>query len=123
MGVAEYEEIEVDKITQLLGKRALVQWEEAPKSLAKSGALAGLVRPDTTGKAYFTGVVLRCGLDLTEEVTEGDRIFFQQFSGFQKFSDPKHGRVAIIDEGAIEAVIPPREDGAYPLVEDGGVYR
>lgn len=125
MSDTEYPPIEVDRMSQLLGKRALVQWEEAPKfySSSKDTMKQGIIlRPETTKKAYFTGIVLKCGLDLTDELNEGDRVYFQQFSGFEKFSDPKYGRVAIVDESAIECVIPPREDGSYPLMEDAGTY-
>lgn len=123
MSVAEYEGIEVESIKQVLGRRALVKWEEAPRTYGKTGVLAKLARPATHTKAYYTGVVLKAGLDLTDEIQEGDRIFFERFSGFAQFSDQKHGRVAIVEEPAIQAVIPPREDGAYPVVEDAGVYQ
>lgn len=119
MPLTEYDPIEVATIKELLGKRALVTWEEAPRALGE-GELRKLVKPDTHRKAHFTGVVLKCGLDLTDEIQEGDRVFFEQFSGFAQFSDPVHGRVAIVSEDAIEAVIPPRENGEPLPIEASG---
>lgn len=110
-----YDEIDVSKIERLLGAKALVQWEEAPGEWGKTG----LIRPDTHNKVYYTGVVLKRGDGLTEEIAVGDRVFFGQFSGFVKFNDPKVGRIAIVDEEAIECILPPREEAR---VEDGGKY-
>lgn len=119
MGSTEYDPIEVADMKQLLGKRAIIAWEEAPSALGQ-GVLQRLVKPDPNRKCHFTGIVLKCGLDLDPEINVGDRVLFQQFSGFSKFSDPIHGRVAIVDESAIECIIPPRENGEPLPVEACG---
>lgn len=116
MSAETYDQIDVSKLKTILGRKALVQWEEAPGEWGNTG----LIRPETHTKIYFTGVILKCGDGLTDELKEGDRVFFGQFSGFNKFSDPKYGRVALVDEEAIECVLPPRGESK---VEDGGTYR
>lgn len=119
----EHAEIDVNRIRVILGRRALVKWEEAPRcysSTNDSMKQGGILRPEKTKRAYYTGVVLKCGLDLTDEIEEGDRVFFQQFSGFGQYSDRTHGRMALVEESAIECIIPPREEGVS--VEDGGEY-
>ena len=110
-----YPELVVKDLKTLMGAKALVQWEEAPETWGKTN----LLRAELTKKMYYTGVVLKCGTKLMDEIVEGDRVFFGQFSGFQKFRDPELGRVAIVEEEAIEAVVPPRE---VAQVSDGGSY-
>jgi len=110
-----YPELIVKDLGVLFGARALVQWEEAPTEFGKSG----LLRPEVGKKMYYTGVVLKVGTRLTDEINVGDRLFFGQFSGFKKYHDPELGRVAIVEEEAIEAVIPPRNEAN---VVDGGNY-
>ena len=102
----DYPVIEVDKIKQVIGDKLLVEWESAQEEM-----LGGkLVRPDTQRERHYTGIVLKKGIDVSEEaIQEGSRIFFEQFSNFEKFQsyDGKK-RYAIVSEGSCLAVIPKR---------------
>lgn len=129
MSASEYEEVSVSK-AKMLGDRILVKWEEATEEYGKTG----LVRPDQFRKAHFTGTVLALGpkvsgdlqLWFEDDQKEGreTRIAFDQWSRFDKVSDPKHGRVAILAELAQAdclAIIPPRGEitlaGVHPVGE------
>jgi len=114
MGEA-YPEIDVEGIKTLMGAKVMVQWEEAPKEFGNTGIL----RPGVKEKQYYTGTVIKKGLDVSIDVEEGERVFFDQFSGFGKWTDLKMGRIAIVDEEACLAVIPARGEAK---VEDGGAY-
>ena len=103
----DYPPIEVDRIKKTILDRIIVQWEENTNTMAGGK----LIRPDTYKKQYYTGIVLKVGDYVDPELKEGDRILFDQFSGFEKFYDEKHGRIAILEErkqGPAFAVIPKR---------------
>lgn len=125
----EYAVLDVKRITMILGDRILLRWQENKDTIDKAGLL---VRPDTHKKAHFTGVVLKIGDLVSDEFRTAFkeakkakrqlRILFDQFSNFEKFTDPKLGRIALIEEnkqGAAFMIIPPREDGTYPKIGGG----
>lgn len=90
----------------VIGSKVFVEWEEAKEDLL--GGL--LVRPDTQRERHYTGIILKRGIDVSEDaLVEGARIFFEQFSNFEKFqSEDGKKRYAFVKEEAIEAVIPHR---------------
>lgn len=99
----DYCPLEVKKFIPL-GSRILVQWEEKKKDL-----LGGkLVVPETQTRQHYTGVILKIGKNVSIDVEVGNRVAFEQFSGFEKFFDPKYGRLALIDQGACYSIIPKR---------------
>lgn len=102
----EYPFLDIEKIKTVLGDRVLCEWEEAKEELL--GGL--LVKPDTHRSAHYTGIILKRGLDVgEEELQEGARIFWEQFSGFEKYqSEDGKKRYAFVKEDAIHAVIPKR---------------
>lgn len=107
-------EINVDKFRPM-GQMILVQWEKAHDSF-RVGKL-NLKRPETHKGAHYTGTVLKIGGDV-EDVQIGMRIFFEQFSGFEKMFDPKYGRLALVREPSVLCILPPRVkvesmDGEY----------
>lgn len=97
------------------GDRILVQWEE------KKGTLLGgkLLAAQTGRRQHFTGIVIAVGPLVDPSIEAGDRLIFDQFSSFEKFFDPKYGRLALIEEskqGPCFAVIPKRlEDGDFKV--------
>lgn len=100
------------RIKTVLGNRVLIEWEQAPEDF-----LGGkIVRADKHRSAYFTGVVLKIGLDVDLDlnpIKEGDRLFFDQFSAPEKFInwDNQSKRYAFLEvdrQGAAFAIIPPR---------------
>jgi co-chaperonin GroES (HSP10) len=110
-----YLEIQAEGFTPM-GSMILLKWEVARDDLKLGRFL--LKRPDTHKAAHYTGVVLAVGPLVSEDVHPGMRIFFEQFSGFEKLFDPEHGRLALIKESAALAVIPERTkiesmDGDY----------
>lgn len=102
----QYPFLEVKNIKGIIGDKVLVEWETAKKDLLEGK----LVRPDTQVERYYTGIIIKKGFDVgAEELQEGARIFFEQFSNFEKFqSNDGKKRYAIVREDAILAVIPHR---------------
>jgi co-chaperonin GroES (HSP10) len=101
----EYPFLEIEKVKEVIGDAVLVEWEPAKEDLL--GGL--LVRPDTQRERHYTGKVLKKGLDVSDEIEEGKRVLFEQFSGFEKFqSMDGMKRYAFVKEGACLAVLPPR---------------
>jgi len=98
-----YCELDADKF-QPLGRRILIQWEERKKDLLNGK----LVLPDIQTRQHYTGVVLKIGRNVSLDIDLGDRIAFEQFSGFDKFFDEKYGRLALIDQAACYSIIPKR---------------
>ncbi len=102
--------LEVDaEAMRVLGTRILVAWEESHDEF-KIGKVR-LVRPDTHKGQHYTGVVLKVGPLVSEEIQPGMRILFSQYSGFEKLFDRTHGRLALIDEAKQDqafAIIPAR---------------
>jgi len=90
----------------MIGDKLLVEWEPAKEDLL--GGL--LVRPETQRERHYTGIVLKKGFDVSEEaIQEGARVFFEQFSNFEKFqSNDGKKRYAIVREGSCLAIIPKR---------------
>ena len=85
----------------------LCQWEEAHEEI-KYRSLS-LIRPETKRAIHYTGVVLAVGPQVkSDEIRVGHRIFFEQFSGFEKYFDPEWGRLALCKEAHVLAVVPPR---------------
>lgn len=104
--VHNYAPVEADTMTPT-GDRILVQWEE------KKGTLLGgkLLAAQTGRRQHYTGIVISVGPLVDPEINVGDRLIFDQFSSFEKFFDPKYGRLALIEEGKqgpCFAVIPKR---------------
>jgi chaperonin GroES len=127
MSANEYEEVSLSR-AMMLRDRILVKWERATEEYGKTG----LVRPDQYKQAHFTGIVLAVGPKVStdlkvwfeEDKKEGreTRISFDQWSRFDKFVDPEHGRVAILAEVAQDdclAIIPTRGEitlaGVHPV--------
>lgn len=101
-----YYEIDA-KTFRPMGDRILVTWEEKKDTLLDGR----LVQADTHKKQHYTGIVRAIGPDVTVAVITGDRILFDQFSGFEKYFDSELGRMALISEsaqGSAFAVIPYR---------------
>jgi co-chaperonin GroES (HSP10) len=110
-----YAEVDADGFRPM-GNRMLLQWQEA-KDEIKAGKIT-LVRPETHKKAHYTGVVLQVGDMVDPDIQVGHRVLFEQFSGFEKWFDPKYGRLALIRDTDAMAVIPARSkissmDGDY----------
>lgn len=99
-----YYEINADKFRPM-GQCILVRWEAAHDSF-KAGKVL-LKRPETHKGAHYTGTVLKIG-SAVEDVQPGQRIFFEQFSGFEKMFDPKYGRLALVREPSVLCILPPR---------------
>lgn len=93
----------------MAGNCLLVQWEEKPEFLKTESNLK-LAAPLLTKQWQYTGIVLKIGpyYENWDQVDIGDRIFFDQFSGIQKFHDEKYGRVAIIPGWATLLKVPLR---------------
>lgn len=91
-----------------LNDNILVDWEEKQGGIKLGNSV--LVRPATHTKQHYTGVVLDKGPDVSSEINVGDRIFFEQFSGFEKFYDEEYGRLAILKESSALAIVPMRVD-------------
>lgn len=101
-----FHEINVEKF-EVTGTRLLVQWLEA-NDVFKAGKIK-LVRPETHKAAHFTGNIVGIGKRATtEDWRIGQRIFFQQFAGFNKLFDPKYGRLALIQDTDAMLILPSR---------------
>jgi hypothetical protein len=100
-----YYEIEADKFRPM-GQCILVRWEAAHDSF-RAGKI-NLARPETYKGAHYTGTVLKVGNGVGEDVQPGMRIFFEQFSGFEKMFDPKYGRLALVREPSVLCILPSR---------------
>jgi co-chaperonin GroES (HSP10) len=63
----------------VLHNRVLVEWQEFKEEFR---GLPGIIRPDTHREANYTGLVLRCGPDCTDEAKEmtGKRVLFDRWS-------------------------------------------
>ncbi len=113
----DYPLLDIDRLKTVMGDKLLVEWE-----LAREDMLGGkLVRPDTQRERFYTGIVVKRGLDVSEDILEeGARVFFEQFSNFEKFQslDCKK-RYALVREGACLAVIPKR---SKVTVDDWTIY-
>lgn len=92
----------VPRIQEALGKWSLMEWEEAKGTLL--GGL--LVRPVERAKAHFTGLAIMHG-PKADEIENGKRYFFEQFSDFKSWHEGKT-RYAFIPYGAIQCEIPER---------------
>ena len=73
-----------DKISSVRAthRNVLLDWEQAPKEFVGTG----LLRPESHRQAYYTGMVLSVGWDV-EKVKVGDRVFFDQFCGVERFDE------------------------------------
>ena len=98
------------------GDKILLQWELNTDTI-KMGKVR-LIRPESFKRAHFTGIVLNVGRDVSLDINIGDRLFFEQFSNFEKLYDPKYGRLAFIREQDAVAIVPPRTK----INSDGGDY-
>lgn len=102
-----YPEIDVDNIKEMMRDLILVQWEEKKDTLLRGK----LIQAETGRRQHYTGIVLKTGPDVHPMIKVGDRLLFDQFSGFEKFFSEKHGRLAIIEQykqGTGFAIIPMR---------------
>lgn len=104
--------LEAEKFTPL-GDRILVQWEEK-KDLLLDGKL---VLPATLTRQHYTGVVLKIGNGVDLDLKKGDRVAFEQFSGFDKFFDEKLGRLALLRQSHCYAIIPKRTKVANGMID------
>ena len=86
-----------------LGTKVLVLWETTQETYGKSQ----LIRPEEYRQAHYTGIVINRG-GATREVEVGDRIFFDQFWGGEKFYFGDN-RYAIVLESDVMALIPKRD--------------
>lgn len=105
-----YPNLEADKFKPT-GDRILIAWEE------KNDTLLGgkLVQAEIGKRQHYTGTVIALGELVDPTINVGDRLAFDQFSNFEKFYDPKYGRLALIEErrqGACFAIIPKRVEMA-----------
>jgi len=102
----EYPFLEIEKIKEIVGDNLLCEWQES-----KAELLGGLlVRPETERAKHYCGIVLKKGnLVSQEDIKEGCRVLWEQFSGFEKFqSEDGKKRYAIVKENACLAIIPHR---------------
>lgn len=102
----DYPFLDVEKVKKVLGDRVLCEWEEAREDLLQGK----LVMPKTLSEKHYTGIVLKKGIYVgSDDLEEGSRVFWEQFSGFEKFQslDGKK-RYAFVNESAIHAIIPKR---------------
>ncbi len=117
MSYGDYAVMDIDRIKEVTSDRILVEWEESKKDILKGK----LVSPETHRKMHYTGIVVKKGPLVTDEINEGDRIMFDQFCAPAKFFDPdKDKRFAIIrecEQGTPFAIIPPREESSVEAVE------
>lgn len=104
--IHNYPQLEADKFKPT-GDRILIAWEEKHDML-----LGGkLVAAEVGKRQHYTGTVVALGELVDSTINVGDRLAFDQFSNFEKFYDPKYGRLALIEErrqGACFAIIPKR---------------
>lgn len=101
----DYPMINPDIIKRVIGSKVFVEWEEAKEDLL--GGL--LVRPDPQRARHYTGVILKVGPDADPVLVEGQRVFFEQFSDFEKFQSPDgKRRFAFLRDTDCYAVIPER---------------
>lgn len=110
-----YPEVDADRLHPV-GDWILLQWEQATDEI-KAGKIK-LIRPATFKKQHYTGIVHAAGSWVDPDIQPGMRLFFEQFSGFQKMFDPKYGRMAMIRESFALVALPPRVkvesmDGEY----------
>jgi len=108
MSYEDYTKMEINSIRKVFGDNILVEWQENTDHM-----LGGkLVRPDTFKRSHHTGIVVKVGPEVQEEIQPGKRILFDQFSNPHKFYDTaKKKRFAIIREslqGSAFAIIPAR---------------
>jgi co-chaperonin GroES (HSP10) len=101
-----YPTLEVKKIKGMVEDKVLINWDEAKADLAGGR----LIRPETHRGMHYTGKVLLKGPNCQEDFEVGDRILFEGFANsfFERYKDPKLGRIAIIREHEVMAVIPER---------------
>ncbi len=99
----DYADLEVKKFRPI-GEHILVDWEEKTKFIKIGKNKKALIRSQFTKKQHYTGIVLKIGGDVEDngQIKVGERIFFEQFSGFAKAFDPEFGRLAIIKEPHVE---------------------
>lgn len=102
----DYAPIDIER-ARPIGTKVYIKWELKNREL-----LGGkLILPDSHRGQQYTGTVIRFGCDVPVEqygIKEGDRVLFEQFSGFEKMWDSKQGRIAIVEYFNIFAVIPER---------------
>jgi co-chaperonin GroES (HSP10) len=101
-----YPMLEADKLRPT-GDRILLAWDEKMSTLLDGK----LINPVTNRKQHYTGTVIAFGELVDPSIKKGDRLAFDQFSNFEKFYDPKYGRLALIEEsrqGDCFAIIPLR---------------
>lgn len=90
-----------------------LEWELAPNTY-KLGSLE-LVRPDSHKQLYYTGNVVAIGPDV-KEVKIGDRVFFDQFGGVERFQEDGN-RYCFVKENSIFCNgLPEREASEKVLV-------
>ncbi len=101
----DYAPIDIER-ARPIGTKVYVKWELKNRNL-----LGGkLILPDSHRGQQYTGTVMKLGLDVPMKygLKDGDRVLFEQFSGFEKMWDEKSGRIAIVEYFNIFAVIPER---------------
>lgn len=100
-----YPELKVEGFTPMKNF-ILLAWEEAHDEFQFGGL--SLVRPEPLKGRHYTGVVLACGPQVSDEIEVGFRVLFEQFCGFEKYFDSEWGRLALIKEENALAIVPPR---------------
>lgn len=120
-----YPPINPAKVIAVLGDQIFLEWEEAPDNFKGTA----LKRPDNFKPNHHTGIVLKAGPEVDEEIHgalktgAAVRILFDRFSGVEGYQDPvTKKRYAFIKEsqqGSAYAIIPHRADGK-PVQISGG---
>lgn len=72
-----------------------LEWEKAKDTYDGTN----LIRPDSHKDMHFTGVISAIGPDV-KELSIGDRVFFDQFSGLEKFQEDGK-RYAFVRQGDV----------------------
>ena len=86
-----------------LSGRILLEWEATPETYGKTN----LIRPDGHRYSHYTGIVIAIGRDV-RDVEIGDRLFFDQFWGGEKFYF-RDKRYAFVNDFDVMAKIPKRD--------------
>lgn len=95
-----------------LKANVFLEWEESPVYYPGTN----IVKPDAFRKLYFTGIIRAKGPDVTD-MEVGDRVFFDQFGGIEKFQEDGK-RYGFIDKDAIYCTGVPLRKEEVSMVND-----
>jgi co-chaperonin GroES (HSP10) len=93
-----------------------LEWEESPEFYPGTT----IRKPDSFRKLYFTGIIRAKGPDVTE-MEIGDRVFFDQFGGVEKFQEDGK-RYGFIAQDAIYCTGVPMREEEGSLTNDRTVF-